>query len=231
MQLLQLVIPRELLHRRATRKAAAAERLRVMEAERNSLLDSYAAGLPIEVATDLMLPSGESCWCDIRVRLSERSSWRDGRLVITDRLVRVIGPNRTGEVPTTQLLGIEMRADEPGFEPGWSFLEVLSNKHAVYFAVPNDQVFDGQLVATVLRFAAAYARAAAVQKPARASRYIPEQLRAEVWARDGGRCVECGATERLRFDHVIPWSKGGDTAAVNLQLLCEPCNRGKSASI
>lgn len=33
------------------------------------------------------------------------------------------------------------------------------------------------------------------------------------------------------LDHVIPESKGGPTAAVNLVLACRPCNRRKAASI
>ncbi|MET7427305.1 HNH endonuclease signature motif containing protein, partial [Dactylosporangium sp. NPDC005555] len=53
------------------------------------------------------------------------------------------------------------------------------------------------------------------------------QVRAEVWRRDGGACVECQATEYLEFDHVIPWSRGGATSAGNLQLLCRRCNLAK----
>lgn len=60
---------------------------------------------------------------------------------------------------------------------------------------------------------------------------IPPEVRAFVWNRDGGRCVQCGGTERLEFDHLIPFSMGGSSTARNLQLLCEACNRSKGASI
>jgi hypothetical protein len=63
------------------------------------------------------------------------------------------------------------------------------------------------------------------------SRVIPMKLRVEVWNRDGGRCVACGAEHDLQFDHVIPVSWGGATSAGNLQLLCEECNRRKGASL
>jgi hypothetical protein len=59
--------------------------------------------------------------------------------------------------------------------------------------------------------------------PKRASlrRLIPTSVKLEVWARDGGRCAKCGASEDLHFDHIIPWSKGGSsTTAANIQLLC-----------
>jgi 5-methylcytosine-specific restriction endonuclease McrA len=60
---------------------------------------------------------------------------------------------------------------------------------------------------------------------------IPERIRAEVWRRDGGRCVECGSQNNLQFDHMIPVSRGGATSAQNLQLLCQKCNRAKGARV
>ena len=60
---------------------------------------------------------------------------------------------------------------------------------------------------------------------------IPEHVRHAVWRRDEGRCVQCGSQESLEFDHIIPVSRGGANTERNLQLLCEPCNRRKSATI
>ena len=41
------------------------------------------------------------------------------------------------------------------------------------------------------------------------------------WKRDGGKCRECGATDELHFDHIVPVAKGGTSlAAENVQLLC-----------
>ena len=59
---------------------------------------------------------------------------------------------------------------------------------------------------------------------------VGESLRYEILARDR-ICQLCGATkerERLEVDHIVPRSKGGTNDPDNLQVLCAPCNRGKS---
>lgn len=68
------------------------------------------------------------------------------------------------------------------------------------------------------------------QEP-RKRKSIPDDVKNFVWNRDGGRCVKCGSNEKLEFDHIIPFSKGGSDTARNLQLLCEKCNRQKSYRI
>lgn len=63
-------------------------------------------------------------------------------------------------------------------------------------------------------------------------RLIPSSIKQEVWKRDGGRCVECGAQDELHFDHIVPFSRGGTSlSAENVQLLCARHNLQKSAKI
>jgi hypothetical protein len=51
-----------------------------------------------------------------------------------------------------------------------------------------------------------------------------------VFARDGGVCQCCGSSQVLEFDHIIPFSCGGNAVVSNIQLLCQKCNRSKSNS-
>ncbi|MGQ0536678.1 MAG: HNH endonuclease [Methanobacteriota archaeon] len=60
---------------------------------------------------------------------------------------------------------------------------------------------------------------------------IPEHVRRIVWMRDGGRCARCGSGSELEFDHIIPASRGGGNTAVNIEVLCRPCNRAKWARV
>jgi 5-methylcytosine-specific restriction endonuclease McrA len=51
-----------------------------------------------------------------------------------------------------------------------------------------------------------------------------------VFARDGFRCVYCGAVfaaEDLTVDHVQPRVKGGDRSGGNLVTACRVCNTAK----
>lgn len=62
-------------------------------------------------------------------------------------------------------------------------------------------------------------------------RNIPESIKKIVWDRDGGKCVLCGSTINLEFDHEIPFSLGGSNRTENIRVLCKDCNRKKSAKI
>ena len=68
------------------------------------------------------------------------------------------------------------------------------------------------------------------------SRIISDKMRYNVLKRDNFKCCACGASPakdpsvELHMDHIIPWSKGGETTLENLQTLCSRCNIGKGDS-
>ena len=64
------------------------------------------------------------------------------------------------------------------------------------------------------------------------NRMIPPGVKLEVWKRDKGKCVKCGSTDNLHFDHIIPFSKGGSSlVAENIQILCARHNISKRDKI
>ena len=71
------------------------------------------------------------------------------------------------------------------------------------------------------------------KKKKRTGRNISERLRFRILLRDGFQCQSCGASPlrdrgvELHVDHILPWSKGGETEESNLQTKCKRCNLGK----
>jgi|TARA_R110000744_G_scaffold199194_1_gene318427 hypothetical protein len=62
------------------------------------------------------------------------------------------------------------------------------------------------------------------------SRYISKSTKQIVFTRDVGICQCCGSALNLEYDHIKPFSCGGDSKVSNIQLLCRKCNRSKSNS-
>ncbi|WP_082773721.1 homing endonuclease associated repeat-containing protein [Hymenobacter sp. PAMC 26628] len=61
-------------------------------------------------------------------------------------------------------------------------------------------------------------------------RFPSERLKVQVLMRDGNKCRLCGITltgDNIHFDHIFPWSKGGETVLDNLQVLCKIHNLAK----
>ncbi|HEX3826851.1 MAG TPA: HNH endonuclease [Sporichthyaceae bacterium] len=81
-----------------------------------------------------------------------------------------------------------------------------------------------------------HSAAATVPLPAvvRLNRYVRVPYRAgipltrrAIFARDGGRCVYCGAAA-TSVDHVVPRSRGGEHVWENVVAACRRCNHVKS---
>lgn len=66
----------------------------------------------------------------------------------------------------------------------------------------------------------------------RKKRAWTRRIRANIFARDGGRCVWCDrpveAGRTASLDHVVPRSRGGGMTQQNLVLACVPCNRDRA---
>jgi len=182
--------------------------------------------LPVITETMLLLGADEILHLDSPVVYCKRydggTRRSAGRLVATNRKLLFISENGGGhEVPLAKV--VEMRP-----EYSTVVISVSSAKGGGAYEA-GDAEHLAAVLSGVLRVSR---RTASVAIPTqRDSRAIPQTVKASVWQRDGGACVECRATEYLEFDHVIPWSRGGATSVANLQLLCRRCNQVKGARL
>ena len=58
-------------------------------------------------------------------------------------------------------------------------------------------------------------------------RYIPANIKRQVWSRDQGRCTYPGCSSKhfLEYDHIQPVSLNGKSTLENLRLLCRAHNQ------
>jgi 5-methylcytosine-specific restriction endonuclease McrA len=106
------------------------------------------------------------------------------------------------------------------FEP----LCVVAPRRAVVLVLTGKAV-TVQPGAVVLRSERAVVRVPSVL---RLTRYVRVPYRGSVpLARDGGRCVYCGAAA-TSLDHVVPRSRGGEHCWENVVAACGRCNHAKA---
>ncbi|WP_342800025.1 TerD family protein [Nocardia sp. No.11] len=143
----------------------------------------------------------------------------EGRLIGSSKKLRFVGDGTGIELPWNRVVSVHP-------EHGTVVLAATSARGGATFGVT-----DPDYVAAALEGALRVAKRLVLTPGQRDSRSIPQDVKAQVWQRDGGRCVECGDGHYLEFDHIIPLSRGGATSAANLQILCRACNRAKGARI
>ena len=56
---------------------------------------------------------------------------------------------------------------------------------------------------------------------------LMKQLKQELIALYGNKCMRCESTTKIVVDHIISRAKGGSNDLDNLQLLCWKCNKNK----
>lgn len=143
----------------------------------------------------------------------------EGRLIGSNKKLRFVGVSAGIELPWSRVVSVYA-------ERGTVVLAATSARGGATFAVD-----DADYVAAALEGALRVAKRLILTPGQQDTRSIPQEVKAEVWQRDGGKCVECGDGHYLEFDHIIPLSRGGATSAANLQILCRACNRAKGARI
>jgi 5-methylcytosine-specific restriction protein A len=62
----------------------------------------------------------------------------------------------------------------------------------------------------------------------RGGAYFLPKIKRQILERDGDRCRNCGTSERLQVDHVVPVCEGGEPTLENGQTLCIVCHYDKT---
>lgn len=93
----------------------------------------------------------------------------------------------------------------------------------------NDRYFTKILIDTIVRM---WKRQLVIYAETKNTGALPEHVKATVFQRDGGRCMQCGYEgPYIEYDHKVPRSKGGPNTVENIQLLCRMCNLKKGSRV
>lgn len=191
--------------------------------QRAHMLGSVRGGaLPIVPVPDLHLPTDEHCHfraAATRWRVLKASTQPvDGQLIVTNKKIRFAALQHGGETPLSKVIRVGT------VWGGRIALEATARSLSGEYSVADSEWAEA-VIDTALKI---HRRVLLTGTGSAEGRRIPQDVKAAVWQRDRGRCVECGADTYLEFDHIIPWSKGGASTVKNVQLLCRRCNLAKS---
>lgn len=181
------------------------------------------------IATTLHLESGELCHFQQSAQYAKNTAKGTvivaGQLIATSKRIHFLASDASGwTIQYDRVLRISAQNGLLG--QGALTLELSTKKGAGTYHL--SQVDWAEVVfSTLIRINKRHL----ISPDKGASHHIPQDVKIAVWQRDGGRCVECQASDYLEFDHIIPHSKGGASTLANVQLLCRRCNGKKSDRI
>lgn len=191
--------------------------------ERTALLKSVEDG-KVAALTDhgeLLLRNSETLWFRCPATITEKKDGTNtGNLFVSSmRIVFACGENPV-EIPIGDVNAVKQLPE------GLQIIGRTAGRTQMF------RVGDGELLAAhISRAVRAFHRQVDVGFERDSSRHIPQDVKTAVWERDGGRCVQCEATDYLEFDHIIPYARGGASTVQNVQLLCRRCNLKKRDAI
>lgn len=188
-------------------------------------LASLRAGELPRQQTRKLLEGGELChWespCQFQYEVAAGVKSLDGDITITSDRVIFSSTAKGFEFKPSRIVDIANQ------RAGGVVIKTSTRQGTGRYLVSETELFAAVLEGVVRK----HKFLAAETFTSTSTRHIPDRVKQEVWARDGGRCTRCGANDYLEFDHIIPRAKGGANTTNNVQLLCRRCNSQKSDRI
>lgn len=184
---------------------------------------------PIKAPQGVNLKSGEILYfCQTATvryikprRTNDSVEEHSGRLLLTDGRVIFESATKSISFPYKSIIAWKASDDR--------IMTKLANKPEItFFIPPGSERFLNDKFKAIIEL---HSRTLRRRVEGQIDRYIPQDVRQRVWQRYGGKCVDCGATEYLEFDHIIPVARGGSNSDQNIQILCRKCNLAKSDNI
>ena len=187
------------------------------------VMQSIRSGILPNLRSSLVLPSTETChWetsANYHKQLTKQTKVYSGQFVVTNQKIRFVSPESGFEYPLSKVVSVRLQS-------ATSFIIQLTRTQGNGLYQMGQAEIICELIHVLLR---RVHRQDVVQQAG--TRTIPQDVKIGVWQRDGGKCIQCSATDYLEYDHIIPWSKGGATSMNNIQLLCRRCNLAKGDRI
>jgi len=173
----------------------------------------------------IITPISELVWyCEQNIQLirelKRETKSHNGELFVTSERIIFKSYEYPVEILLKNILNIEV-------DGSYFYINGKTSKSTVRFRLSQSEILEAYIEQSLNKFY----RKLNLNQTANKTRTIPQNVKQEVWIRDNGKCVQCGAGEYLEFDHVIPFSKGGANSSNNIQLLCRKCNLSKSDKI
>jgi HNH endonuclease len=185
-------------------------------------------GILHTINTTVQLESDELCHLEMPATYhkvnAKSTTLVSGRLVATNKRLHFLSATRGTTINWSNIMRVNVRSFTSPNDG--VFLELSKGTGNGLYAV-SDPVLAGAVIDTLVKIS----KRQLVVTKTDPSRHIPQDVKSAVWQRDGGKCVQCGATSYLEFDHIIPHNKGGANTITNVQLLCRNCNLKKSDRI
>jgi hypothetical protein len=177
----------------------------------------------IRPSLNLHLESDEICHLDAAARYhrvtAKSIAYVEGRLIGTNKKLNFLSSAGGWEIQWKRIMRIQPRTQGV-------YLELSTKKGNGHYDVPDTTMTEA-VITTIVRMH----KRELVLSTSDATRRIPHDVKVAVYQRDQGRCVQCGASDYLEYDHDLPFSKGGASTVGNIRLLCRRCNLKKGDRI